>query len=306
MSWAGTRAIGPAGRASSCSRRSTRRRSGPMSSDRARSRRSSASVPASRPRAAPAGPPAPRPALVEQPLNLSYGQVNDYTECPARYRYAHLIRLPTPASHALVVGKALHAVQAYHRSQMDGAPLTREALQAELDRHWESTGFVTRAHEDARRTSARAALDRFWDEQQADPSPVIGVEQEFAFRFGPDRVAAGWTAWTAGRTGPWPWWTTSPATSATGHRRPPIARIAPAGHLRPGWEAEHGRPPDDLALHFLESGEVGTARRRRFASTRRADRRDGRRDRAGNFAANPGPMRCAFRPFRTICPDAAR
>ena len=30
----------------------------------------------------------------------------------------------------------------------------------ELDRHWESTGFVTRAHEDARRTSARAALDR--------------------------------------------------------------------------------------------------------------------------------------------------
>jgi hypothetical protein len=27
--------------------------------------------------------------------------------------------------------------------------------------------------------------------------------------------------------------------------------------------------------------------------------------RAGEFAATPGPMRCATCPFKTICPDAA-
>ena len=226
---------------------------------------------------APAGPPAPRPALVEQPLNLSYGQVNDYTECPARYRYAHLIRLPTPASHALVVGKALHAaVQAYHRSQIDGAPHARGAAGGArpplgVDR------VRDRAHEDARRTSARAALDRFWDEQQADPSPVIGVEQEFAFRFGPDRRGRmdrvdrrpdGSMAVVDYKSGD----VRDPATA--GRRSRESLQLA---IYALGWEAEHGRPPDDLALHFLESGEVGHSQATPVRLDKAPDRSDGRR-----------------------------
>ncbi len=285
--------------------------SGPRSCARARSRRSSASVPPAGPEAVARPRPAPRPALVEQPLTLSYGQVNDYTECPARYRYAHLIRLPTPASHALVVGKALHAaVQAYHRSQMDGTPLAREGLQAELDRHWESTGFVTRAHEDARLASARAALDRFWDEQQAAPSPVIGVEQEFAFRFGPDRVRGrmdrvdrrpdGSIAVVDYKSGD----VRDPATA--GRRSRESLQLA---IYALGWEAEHGSPPADLALHFLESGEVGpqpgdTRPPRKGPPARSPRLRPG--SAPGTSPRSPG--RCAARgcPFRTICPDAAR
>ena len=58
---------------------------------------------------------APRPAIGDKPLFLSYGQVHDYLECPARYRYGHVVRIPTPASHQMVYGKALHAAaQAYH------------------------------------------------------------------------------------------------------------------------------------------------------------------------------------------------
>ncbi|RPH34751.1 MAG: ATP-dependent helicase, partial [Chloroflexi bacterium] len=200
-----------------------------------------------------------RPGLVEQPLTLSYGQVNDYSECPARYRYAHLIRLPTLANHALVVGKALHAaVQAYHRSQMTGPALSREALQAELDRHWESTGFVTRAHEDARRASAQAALDRFWDEQQADPAPVIGVEQEFAFRFGTDRVRG-----RMDRVDRAPDGTVEVVDYKSGDVRDPATAARRSRESLQlaiyalGWEAEHGQAPERLTLHFLESGEVG-------------------------------------------------
>jgi DNA helicase-2/ATP-dependent DNA helicase PcrA len=250
-----------------------------------------------------------KPAIVEQPLTLSYGQVNDYGECPARYRFAHVLRLPTPANHALVVGRALHAaVQAFHRAQMDGTPMSREALGAELDRHWESTGFVTRAHEDARRAAAHAALDRFWDDQQVEPAPVIGVEQEFAFRFGTDRVrgrmdrvdrrADGTVAVVDYKSGD----VRDPATATRRSRESlQLAMYALA------WEAEHGQPPDELVLHFLESGEVG----RSLATPARLEKA---RDqiaaaatgiRAGEFAATPGPMRCATCPFKTICPDAA-
>jgi DNA helicase-2/ATP-dependent DNA helicase PcrA len=250
-----------------------------------------------------------RPGIVEQPLTLSYGQVNDYTECPARYRFAHLIRLPTAPSHHLVVGKALHAaVQAYHRAQMEDRPMSREALHVELDRHWESIGFVTRAHEDARLASARAALDRFWDEQQADSAPVIGVEQEFAFRFGADRVrgrmdrvdqaADGTVTVVDYKSGD----VQDPATAARRARESlQLAIYALA------WEAEHGRPPDDLALHFLESGLVGHSQPTpaRLEKARNLIAAAAAGIRAGAFEANPGPMRCGGCPFRTICPDAA-
>ncbi|MGH2462797.1 MAG: ATP-dependent helicase [Candidatus Limnocylindria bacterium] len=252
----------------------------------------------------------PRPGLVEEALTLSYGQVSDYTDCPARYRYAHLIRLPTPVSHPLVVGRALHAaVQAFHRAQMAGSTLSLEELHTELDQHWESSGFVTRAHEDSRRKAARDALGRFWEEQHASPAPVIGVEQEFAFRFGPDRVrgridridrdpdgSIGVVDYKSGDV-------RDPATAARRSRESlQLAMYALA------WEAKHGRPPDRLALHFLESGEVGVSQATpaRLEKARSQIAATAAGIRADRFDANPGPMRCASCPFRTICPDAAR
>ena len=47
---------------------------------------------------------------------------------------------------------------------MAGHTMTREDLHAALDADWESVGFLTRAHEEARRASGHAALNRFWDE----------------------------------------------------------------------------------------------------------------------------------------------
>src|SRR4026207_2109288 len=71
-------------------------------------------------------PPAPPPSAAlppgrAAPLPLSSGQASDYLECPAKYRYGHLIRIPTPVSHQMVYGRALHAaVEAYQRRQMTG------------------------------------------------------------------------------------------------------------------------------------------------------------------------------------------
>jgi RecB family exonuclease len=137
---------------------------------------------------------------------------------------------------------------------------------------------------------------------------VIGVEQEFTFRFGPDRVRGrmdrvdrrpdGSVAVIDYKSG-------DVSDSATAARRSRESLQLAIYAL--AWEAEHGAPPDDLALHFLESGEVGhslpTAARLEKARAQIAAAATGIR--AGAFDANPGPMRCGSCPFRTICPDAA-
>jgi ATP-dependent DNA helicase UvrD/PcrA len=251
-----------------------------------------------------------RPSLGDRALSLSFGQVNDYLECPARYRFAHQIRIPTPASHQLSYGKALHgAVQAYHRRQMQGRPMTLPELHTALDGSWESIGYLTRDHEEARLGAARDALARFWNEQQSDPARPTAVEQEFAFLLGRDRVRGRYDRVDQeadGRVTITDYKSSDVRDPATAQRRARDSLQLAIYAL--AWEAQHGRLPDELALHFLESGLVGrsepTERRMERAQEKMTLAAEGIR--AGRFAATPGAARCGFCPFREICPDAAR
>ena len=254
--------------------------------------------------------PQPVPRLGDRQLTLSFGQINDYLECPARYRYAHMIRIPTPASHQMAYGRALHAaVQGFHRRQMRNEPMSLDELYTELDANWESVGFLTREHEEARRRAARDALARFWQEQQTDPARPAAVEQEFAVVLGRDRVRGRYDRVDVdvdGRVSITDYKSSDVRDPATAARR--ARESLQLGIYALAWEREHGKSPDELSLHFLESGLVG----RSDATDRRLDRAQarvasvGEGIRAGNFEATPAANRCGFCPFREICPDAVR
>jgi DNA helicase-2/ATP-dependent DNA helicase PcrA len=260
--------------------------------------------------AAPATLPAARPRLGDRPLSLSFYQVNDYLDCPAKYRYAHVIRIPTPPSHQLVYGRALHAaVQAFHRRQMAGVGMSLEQLLAELDASWESAGFLTREHEEARRAAGREALTRFWEEQQREPARPAAVEQEFAFQLGRDRVRGRYDRLDVepdGRVVITDYKSSDVRDPATAARRARESLQLAIYAL--AYEAQHGRVPDELSLHFLESGLVGrsevTEKRLERAQEKIAAASEGIREQ--RFEATPQPMRCGFCPFREICPDAVR
>jgi DNA helicase-2/ATP-dependent DNA helicase PcrA len=251
-----------------------------------------------------------RPALGDRPLTLSYGQIHDYLECPAKYRYGHLVRIPTPASHQMVYGRALHAVaQAYHRRQLAGRPMALEEVHRALDDAWESVGFLTREHEEARRAAAHEAVTRFWEDQQRDPARPIAVEQDFTVTFGPDRLRGRYDRVDrddAGRTVITDYKSSDVRDLATANRRARESLQLAIYAL--AHEAQHGSLPDEMALHFLESGVVGRVEpnEKRLARAQEKLTAAAEGIRAGRFDASPGPMRCGYCPFREICPDAAR
>ena len=136
--------------------------------------------------------------------------------------------------------------------------MTREELHAAFDADWESVGFLTRSHEEARRAGGHAALDRFWDEQQRDPARPSAVEQEFSVLLGRDRVRGRYDRVdaTADRRGD-DHRLQVERRARPGHRQPARPRVAPAVLYALAYEAQHGRLPTELSLHFLESGLVG-------------------------------------------------
>jgi DNA helicase-2/ATP-dependent DNA helicase PcrA len=132
----------------------------------------------------------PERVPIEGPLVLSHSAIDAYLTCPLRYKYAQVLRIPTPPHHSLVYGAALHsAVQEFHRQQGRGRLLSEEELFAAFDAAWSNEGFVSREHEMARHEAGREALRRF-REAQMQPDAVVPawVEREFTFTLGGDRI----------------------------------------------------------------------------------------------------------------------
>ncbi|HEX2469499.1 MAG TPA: ATP-dependent DNA helicase [Candidatus Limnocylindrales bacterium] len=275
----------------------------------------------------------------DEPLLLSFGQVDAYLTCPLRYKYAHVLRVPVAPHHALVYGSALHkVVQVFHHRHARGDVMSEAELDEVLDAAWSNEGFVSREHEEARLEAARMSLRRF-RMAQLEPDAVIPtyVEREFAFDLDGDRIRGRWDRVdirpaTAPRAG---------GQVAVGQDQPTADVVTPtlgimgrehvtitdykSSDVRDpakarqrardslqlqiyamGYEAMTGRQPDQVALHFLDSGLVGRVDvdPRRVAKARGQIATAAAGIRGGRFEATPDPMACARCPFRDICPSS--
>jgi DNA helicase II / ATP-dependent DNA helicase PcrA len=273
---------------------------------------------------------------IDEPLSLSFGQIDAYLTCPLKYKYAHVLRVPTAPHHALVYGSAMHkVVQLFHHRQARGHVMSEAELDEVLDSAWSNEGFVSREHEEARLAGARVALRRFREEQML-PDAVIPtyVEREFSFSLAGDRVRGRWDRVDiqpltddrlaeAAATEPSADHVT-PTLGILGRehvtitdykssdlRDPARARQRARESLQlqiyaMGYEAMTGRLPDQLALHFLDSGLVGKVDvdPKRLAKARERIATAAAGIRARDYTATPDAMACSWCPFRDICPSS--
>ena len=281
-----------------------------------------------------AAPRVPGPRSGE-PLMLSFYAIDDYLTCPLKYKYAHLLRVPLAPHHSIIYGAALHAaVSEFHKRHARGDVMTDEQLSAAFERSWSSDGFLSREHEEARLAAGRDALRRFREEQLA-PGAVIPayVEREFSFLLDGDRVRGRFDRVDIIPRGPddpvppshpgdgsgadviEPTLELSPERvvitdyKSSDVRDPAKARERARGSLQlsiyaMGYEAMSGHLPDTVALHFLESGLVGSTPvdRHRIEKARTSIRTAARGIRAREFEPRPDYLACTWCAFREICP----
>ncbi len=275
---------------------------------------------------------------ITEPLSLSFYQIDDYLTCPAKFKYAHVLRVPLAPHHAIIYGSALHkAVQLFHNRHAKGVVMSEEELEEAFEAAWTNEGFVSRDHEAARLDAGRAALRRFRAAQLA-PDAVIPtyVEREFSFSLGGDRIRGRWDRVDVESVGegsapaPTPETTqqtadvVSPTLGMLGPERVTITDYKSSDVRDPararqrareslqlqiyamGYEAMTGRLPDAVALHFLESGLVGRVEvdPKRLAKARARIERAAAGMRARDYTATPDYLACTYCAFRDICPSS--
>lgn len=292
-----------------------------------------------RPASAPAVASAGSRGRDDEPLTLSFYAIDDYLTCPQKYRFGHLLRVPVAPHHSIIYGSALHAaVSEFHKRQGRGEVMAEDALLAVFEAAWQSEGFISREHEEARLAAGRDALRRFRAEQLKPGASVPAfVERDFSFMLDGDRIRGRYD-----RVDIIPAGVDSALLPASPHeprggadvveptlfeaaervvitdykssdvRDPVKARERARSSLQltiyaMAYEAMTGRMPDTVALHFLDSGLVGTAGvdAKRIDKARDQIRTAAAGMRARDFTATPDLMACGFCAFREICPSSA-
>ncbi|HET7474267.1 MAG TPA: ATP-dependent DNA helicase [Candidatus Limnocylindrales bacterium] len=275
------------------------------------------------------------PRTGTEPLVLSFSGIDAYLSCPLKYKLGHVVRVPVPAHHAMVYGAALHrAVQEFHRRHARGEVMSEDELVEAFEAAWSNEGFLSRDHEDARFDAGRETLRRFRAAQLEDGAVIPAyVEREFSFSLAGDRIRGRWDRVDiepAGDAAGPPADSTphadtiAPTLELTGRERVTItdyktSDVRDHGKARQrareslqlqiyamGYEAATGRLPDQVALHFLDTGVTGRVDvdPKRLAKARERIATAAAGIRAHAFEARPDRSTCGFCPFKAICPSS--
>jgi DNA helicase-2/ATP-dependent DNA helicase PcrA len=242
-------------------------------------------------------------------LRLSFRQMDDYLTCPLKYRYIHILRVPLLTHHRVVYGSAVHkAVQQLFRARIEERPFTEEDLVSAFRSAWVSEGFLSREHEEERFRSGEEILRRFFQAEALDPLSPTGVEKEFAFFVGRNKVTGRYdlvverdsrTTILDFKTGA----VDEPQKAQKRAEESLQLDVYALAFLR-----TTSRLPAWVELRFLESGLSGgkTPTEAQARATEATIREIASAIRRREFPARPSYMACGLCPFREICPFTAR
>jgi putative RecB family exonuclease len=126
-------------------------------------------------------------------VRLSFSRVDAYRNCPAKFRFGYVDRLPGKPGPHLSFGTSLHAaLEAFYDRKLPRCP-TEEELLGFLYDAWDSTGFVEldRAEQLAFYRHAQDVLRRFHHREAPTYRLPVATEVWFELPIGDDALVVG-------------------------------------------------------------------------------------------------------------------
>jgi DNA helicase-2/ATP-dependent DNA helicase PcrA len=126
---------------------------------------------------------------IDTTKRVSYSQLNTYEDCPKKYKYSYILRVPSKPHASLSFGTSIHNTlkdfYSLHKDAMEG--LTgiveepdKEKLLELYDSNWVSQGYDSKAHEEKRRISGKKMLEEYYKNLYSLEQKPYSLEESFS------------------------------------------------------------------------------------------------------------------------------
>ncbi|HEV2351642.1 MAG TPA: ATP-dependent DNA helicase [Terriglobia bacterium] len=122
----------------------------------------------------------------EGKIRLSATAVESYLECPLKFKFSHLLKIPTGPQAALTFGNIMHkCVRSYFELGRKAVPRFEDIEKIYLE-SWKAAGFEDTYQEDSYKKAGLEQLHHFVERQNASGVSVehVRLEEHFAFDCG--------------------------------------------------------------------------------------------------------------------------
>ncbi|TBR08972.1 MAG: ATP-dependent helicase [Candidatus Nitrosotenuis sp.] len=125
------------------------------------------------------------PIISKDELRLSASKIKTYLDCPLKFKFAHILQVPTPPKPYFDLGSAVHAVAEHlTKLQLEGTPSTEELAFEILAREWNSNGFQNETQENQSKEKAKEMIKTYLKWVKENPNSPVAVEQRFTVEIG--------------------------------------------------------------------------------------------------------------------------
>ncbi|MFC1709349.1 ATP-dependent helicase [Candidatus Omnitrophota bacterium] len=244
----------------------------------------------------------------DEVLDLSAYKIDDYSTCPLKYKYVHVLRVPIMAHHTVLYGSAMHhVVERYYQYRIKKMKVNLDELLSWFEEALSSEGFEGMDHYKERSAKGREALAEFYKREEKLSTLPESIEQEFSFMLGKNRIRGRWDRIDReGKDAVIVDFKSSQVKSQKEADKKTKKSLQLTLYAL-AYKETQGILPKAVKLYFLESGLVGSAQKDEddFEELNSQIEEVAAGIREQNFAATPSYMACLNCAFNQICPHTS-
>jgi DNA helicase-2/ATP-dependent DNA helicase PcrA len=130
---------------------------------------------------------------IDTTKRVSYSQLNTYEDCPKKYKYVYVLKVPSKPHASLSFGSSIHnTLKDFYTLLKDSneglmgivEKPTKERLLELYEKNWISSGYDSKSHEQKRKLSGFDMLGKYYDSLYSEDQRPYRLEESFSVHVG--------------------------------------------------------------------------------------------------------------------------
>jgi DNA helicase-2/ATP-dependent DNA helicase PcrA len=121
------------------------------------------------------------PLITKENFRLSPSKIQTFEDCPLKFKFQHVLRVPTPSKTYFGMGTAIHSVaENMTKLQKDGKESNEKLALEILEKQWDTSSYRNqRTKESQDKVKSKEMVKTYLDWAENNPNTPVDVEPKF-------------------------------------------------------------------------------------------------------------------------------